>query len=105
MPDPKEVEEKLSIPVTFDRIRHERCLTCEENTRHKTHPRVILRMNGGDNLVRRMICQECGNWHEQYITAAIVRGSVPQKRWFDDKTPFNLSDLIDAVEAKEKRYR
>lgn len=106
MPDPQEVKENLSIPIQFDRTRTAYCLTCDESTRKITHPWIIRGFRGGDNLVRREICKECGNWSETYITAAVVRGCVPQKRWFDKKTPFNLGDLIEAVEAKEKHaYR
>lgn len=98
-----DMEEKPYRVLDFDKTAHqEYCFDCDKKTKQKVTPWVLRSFHGRDNLVRRQICLECGDWHESMITAAIVRGTVPQKKFYDKYDhKFNMSDIVEVIKNKD----
>lgn len=93
----------LHLKLELDVETHIRCISCREETPHDATQWIIRDMWGGDNLYRRVQCQKCETVYGHYWTAAIIRGSVPAKKRYDDKIPHeNLGDVLDSITRLEE---
>ena len=98
---------KPPIPISYSESTYTECMSCEtKHIKHICTPWIVLRFRGGDNFVRRLICTECYHWHEEYMTAAILRSNAPVKNKYDKiYSKINLKDIVDQFEKVEEWRR